>query len=140
MTKANTPAINGDVNHDKTICPIFPQLTTSGPTLTTPNPTIAPTIAWVVETGKPNRVAPTNSVPAAASEPNIPYISWSRSTNDTSSIPLRTVSVTCPPAKNAPANSKIAATRIAPQTVRAPDPTLVPIALATSLAPIAQAI
>ena len=32
-----------------------------------------------------------------------------------------------------------AATRMAPRIVRAPDPTLVPIALATSLAPIAQA-
>ena len=53
---------------------------------------------------------------------------------------LRIVFVTCPPARNAPANSKMAAIIIACLTLIAPDPTDVPIAFATSLAPIPQVI
>ena len=48
------------------------------------------------------------------------------------------VEVTVPPATNAPANSKIAAMMIACVTVMAPDPTEVPMALATSFAPMPQ--
>ena len=55
-----------------------------------------------------------------------------------SMIPLRIVSVTCPPASAAPANSNTAAMRIAVLTVIAPEPTDVPMTLATSLAPIPQ--
>tara|TARA_R110000787_G_scaffold21174_6_gene62780 strand:+ start:763 stop:978 length:216 start_codon:yes stop_codon:yes gene_type:complete len=55
-------------------------------------------------------------------------------------IPLRMVSVTLPPATAAPANSKIAATIIAVRTEMAPEPTDVPSALATSLAPIPHVI
>ena len=51
-------------------------------------------------------------------------------------IPLRIVLVTCPPARKAPANSKIAAIMIACLTLNAPDQTEVPIAFATSFAPI----
>ncbi len=55
-----------------------------------------------------------------------------------SMIPLRMVLVTVPPAMKAPANSKMAAIRIACLTVMAPEPTEVPMALATSLAPMPQ--
>ena len=55
-------------------------------------------------------------------------------------MPLRTVAVTSPPANTAPANSKITAIMTACLNVIAPEPTEVPIALATSLAPIPQAI
>ena len=51
-------------------------------------------------------------------------------------IPLRIVLVTCPPATAAPRNSKMAAIMIAVLTVIAPEPTDVPMTLATSLAPI----
>jgi hypothetical protein len=52
---------------------------------------------------------------------------------------LRIVDVTSPPASTAPANSKIAATRIACLIVSAFEPTDVAIALATSFAPIPHA-
>ena len=55
-------------------------------------------------------------------------------------MPLRIVAVTSPPAKYAPANSKIMAIIMACFKVMAPEPTEVPIALATSLAPTPQAI
>jgi hypothetical protein len=54
-------------------------------------------------------------------------------------MPLRTVSVTWPPARMAPPNSKMPAIRTAPPIVIAPEPRLVPMALATSFAPMAQA-
>ena len=55
-------------------------------------------------------------------------------------MPLRMVEVTSPPASQAPANSKIMAIIMACLIVMALEPTEVPIALATSLAPIPQAI
>ena len=54
-------------------------------------------------------------------------------------MPLRIVDVTSPPARNAPRNSNVPAIRMATPTVIAPEPTDVPMELATSLAPIAQA-
>ena len=55
-------------------------------------------------------------------------------------IPFLIVEVTSPPAKYAPRNSKIAAIKIACLKVMALLPTDVPIALATSLAPMPNAI
>jgi hypothetical protein len=55
-------------------------------------------------------------------------------------MPLRIVEVTAPPANTAPRNSKTAATKIACFIVRAFEPTDVAIALATSFAPMPQAI
>src|SRR3990170_4978612 len=54
-------------------------------------------------------------------------------------MPWRIVAVTSPPARNAPANSNTAAMTIACLIVTAPEPTDVPIAFATSFAPIPQA-
>ena len=75
-------------------------------------------------------------------------ISWERivsattpaSSKGTVKIPFLTVFVTASPAKNAPANSNIAAIITACFNVNAREPTEVPIAFATSLAPIFQAI
>ncbi len=53
-------------------------------------------------------------------------------------IPLRMVLVTCPPARKAPENSKTAAMMTACRTEIAPEPTDVPMALATSFAPMPQ--
>ena len=52
---------------------------------------------------------------------------------------FRTVSVTASPAKNAPANSNTAAMMTACFRVSAREPTLVPMAFATSFAPMFQA-
>jgi hypothetical protein len=57
---------------------------------------------------------------------------------DASMMPFRMVVVTWPPARNAPANSNIAAITMACFMVIALEPTDVPIALATSLAPMPQ--
>ena len=58
----------------------------------------------------------------------------------TSMMPFLIVEVTSPPARYAPANSNTHATITAWPNVNALEPTDVPIALATSLAPIPQAI
>jgi len=50
---ATTPPINGEVTHDATINPTWPQATALKSIATAPNPTIAPTMACVVETGRP---------------------------------------------------------------------------------------
>ena len=120
----------------------MPQATASTPTPTAPNPTIAPTIECVVETGQPREDAINSQVAAAKSEASIPYTSNSGlDTNDPESrMPFRTVAVTSPPARTAPANSNIIAITTACLNVIAPEPTDVPIAFATSLAPIPQAI
>ena len=57
----------------------------------------------------------------------------------TSMIPLRMVAVTSPPARKAPANSKMAAMMTECLMVRALEPTDVAMALATSFAPMPQA-
>ncbi len=57
----------------------------------------------------------------------------------TSMILPRTVSVTWDPTRTAPANSKTPASTTACFIVSAPEPTDVPMALATSLAPMFQA-
>ena len=84
----------------------------------------------------------TSQVPAASRADIIPKTNRSGlpSNNNGSRIPFRTVDVTSPPAKNAPENSNIHAIKIAVLNVIAPDPTEVPIALATSFAPIPHAI
>ncbi len=56
-----------------------------------------------------------------------------------STMPLRMVSVTSPPAITAPLTSKIAATSRACFMVRVPAPTLVPNEFATSLPPMLNA-
>ena len=99
---------------------------------------------WVVETGSPILVAIVNQVAAAiiaAINPNAKSFENASSTTSKSTdrMPFLTVSVTASPAKNAPQNSKIAAIITACFRVKALEPTDVPIALATSFAPIFHA-
>jgi len=84
------------VIQDRTIWATFPQTTASMPSPTAPKPTMAPTIEWVVETGRPMRVASNSSVPAEASAPSMPNLSRSGcvSKSAASTMPFRTVSVT----------------------------------------------
>ena len=97
----------------------------------------------VVDTGRPNLVAIVSQVaaaiiaainPKAMSKENNSSTIGSR--KSTVRIPFLTVSVTASPAKNAPQNSNIAAIITACLRVSARDPTEVPIAFATSFAPI----
>ena len=103
-------------------------------------PTRAPTMEWVVETGQPRLEATISQMAAASRAASMPKtrISGLSAIPEGSMIPLRMVLVTCPPASAAPPNSKMAAMMIAVLTVIAPEPTAVPMTLATSLAPIPQ--
>jgi hypothetical protein len=106
-----------------------------------PKPITAPTMLCVVDTGHPAYVAMFSQSAAAIRQQVIPMAitMGSPPSASISTMPLRMVFVTVPPASMAPPNSKIAATIIAPRRVSAPEPTEVPMALATSLAPMFQA-
>ena len=105
-------------------------------------------IECVVDTGSPNRVAIVSQTAAAIIAAMKAYIrslanasvTKAVSSKSTERIPLRTVSVTASPAKKAPQNSNIAAIITACFRVKARLPTEVPIAFATSLAPMFHAI
>ncbi|SGF77478.1 Uncharacterised protein [Mycobacterium tuberculosis] len=100
-----------------------------------------PMIECVVDTGYPIRLANSSQSAAADSADSMMFMK-SRGLTDTpdrSTMPLRMVSVTSPPAITAPLTSKIAATRSACFMVNVPAPTLVPNELATSLPPTLKA-
>ena len=140
---AINPENTGETTQLAAMEPTWPQLTESSEIPTTAKPTIAPTMECVVDTGQPRWVATSNHTPAASRDDNIPYTSNSGfcSSPEFSRLmmPLRTVSVTSPPASAAPANSNTIAMRTACLMVIARAPTEVPMALATSLAPTPQA-
>ena len=139
--KETMPADTGEITQLAAMFQIFDHWTASSPWATRAKPTIAPTMEWVVDTGQPRWDATSSQVPAASKAANMPKTNWSGSpaNKSASTMPLRTVEVTSPPANTAPANSKMAATSIAPRTVRTLEPTDVAMALATSLAPMPQA-
>ena len=139
IRKASVPESSGEISHDETIRSSLALLTASIPNATAPKPAIAPTIECVVETGQPSREATISQVPAAVSEASIPNFSVSSDAvvMAGSRIPPRIVFVTCPPTSHAPRNSKMAATITACTSVNAREPTDVPMAFATSFAPIA---
>ncbi len=141
MISAITPAMSGDTTQLITIVPTLPHCTALTPMPATVKPTMAPTIECVVETGQPLRLAIKSQVPAASSAESMPNTSsfGSSAISPVSTMPRRIVEVTSPPARTAPRNSKMAATSIACLIVSALDPTDVAIALATSLAPMPQA-
>ena len=104
-------------------------------------PTIAPTIACVVDTGHPFFVAINSQVPAEISALSIIKI---KSFGlililPKFTMPFRTVEITSAPAITAPETSKIAATHRACVIVRVFAPTLVPKLFATSFPPILNA-
>ena len=96
----------------------------------------------MVETGHPFELAIKSHVPAAINAESMPITNIFSFPiyRSGSTIPLRIVEVTSPPARYAPINSNMAAINIACLNVIALLPTDVPIALATSLAPIPKAI
>ena len=142
MRYAIMPEIAGVTTQLPTIPPTLPHATASILTPVAVKPIIAPIIECVVDTGHPSQDAKANHIPAANRDEIIPSTRYSGIAEKYSGsiIPLRMVEVTSPPAKYAPANSKIMAITIACFIVNALEPTDVPIALATSFAPIPQAI
>ena len=142
MAKEMVPAITGETTQLATMVLTLPQFTASLETPTAAKPTMAPTMLCVVDTGQPIKLASISQVPAAKSAESIPNTKRSGLSANTpeSTMPLRMVEVTSPPAKYAPANSNTMAIKMACLIVRALEPTEVPIALATSFAPTPQAI
>ena len=69
---ASVPPTSGETIQLRTIIPIFNQLTASTPMPTTANPTIAPIILCVVETGQLNQLANVNHSAAASMADTIP--------------------------------------------------------------------
>ncbi|CWN22290.1 Uncharacterised protein [Neisseria meningitidis] len=101
-----------------------------------------PIMEWVVDTGSPFFEA-NNSHNAAAKSADIiinTNCMGSKSTPFKSTMPLRMVLVTSPPAMTAPLTSNTAAISKACGMVSVPAPTLVPKELATSLPPMLNAI
>ncbi len=121
--------------------PTVAHCTAANPIPTIAKPTMAPTMVWVVETGQPKYDATINQTPAASNDASMPNTSSSGlpASRSASMMPLRMVAVTWPPASTAPRNSNIAAMTTAWRRLNAREPTDVPMALATSLAPIPQA-
>src|SRR5690606_18529531 len=134
--------MTGEITQLETMEVTALQLTASTAIPTEANPMIAPTMEWVVETGHPRRLAISRQHPAARGADSMPETSRCGVSvmGAGSTMPLRMVAVTSPPARYAPRNSNIMAITIACRMVKAREPTEVPMALATSLAPIPQAI
>ena len=95
------PAIRGETTQLSTIVLTLSQFTASLETPTAAKPTMAPTILWVVETGQPIKLASISQVPAASNDESIPKTSRSGLSANTpeSTMPLRMVEVTSPPAR-----------------------------------------
>lgn len=104
-------------------------------------PTMPPTIECVVETGQPILVAMSSQTAAPIRAASMMYTKsiGGSATLSRSTMPLRTVSVTSPPAITAPLTSKTAATSRACFRVSVPAPTEVPNEFATSLPPMLKA-
>ena len=134
---AIAPPITGEIIQLAAIIPIWFQFAIPNPPAAIPAPRTPPTIAWVVETGAPKAVAMLSQRAPAKSAAIIKAIKIRAfGIREGSMIPFFTVLTTSPPAIKAPAASKIAAIKIAPNKVRALEPTAGPTLLATSLAPI----
>ena len=105
-------------------------------------PTMPPMMACVVETGSPFLVANSSHNAAANSADIIIRIKSKGCIGSVvkSTMPVRMVSVTSPPAITAPLTSNTAAISKACGTVSVPAPTDVPNELATSLPPMLNAI
>src|SRR5690606_25771661 len=137
--KAITPDMKGVTTQLATMGPMAPQWTASAEMPTAAKPITAPTMEWVVETGQPRIEAINSQVPAASNEDIMPRIKRSGGISSASTMQFLMVSVTCPPARKAQKNWKTIAIRMACLMVSAREPTDVPMALATSLAPTSQA-
>src|SRR5699024_9104721 len=132
----------GESTQPPTMFQILLHCTASTPIPTAANPIMAPITVWVVDTGQPLAEAMVSQTAVPRRVESMPYTSKCGVFSSTllSTMPDLTVWVTSPPAKYAPKNSKIMATIMACLIVNTPEPTEVPMALATSLAPMPQAI
>src|SRR5690606_27388868 len=101
IQKAIVPAITGEITQLETMEVTALQSTASTEMPTAAKPIMAPTIEWVVDTGQPRILAINNHVPAANSAESMPYTNSSGVSLKIwgSTMPLRMVEVTSPPAR-----------------------------------------
>ena len=138
---ATAPPKTGEMTQDAAIAPIVSQLTAAKPAAAIPAPITPPTTECVVETGAPTNVARFTHKAADKSAAIIAQMNVSGVPMLSGAImPLAMVETTSPPAINAPADSKTTAIAMAPPIVSALAPTAGPILLATSFAPMFNAI
>ena len=118
----------------------LPKLMTENPPAMMPNPIMAPTIECVVETGRDFQVAKLTHSAAASRADKAPIRAiWGSVIMSVETIPLRIVLVTWEPIKVAPKIFKMPARNMAWRIVIALAPTAGAMELATSLAPMFQA-
>lgn len=146
MMTATTPLTYGKSSD------FFVQITHSDPRATIVIPIIPPTHECVVETGISKAEATTSQMETAKmtqrqpyiKRPGSPIVDWAGFAGSVEKLPskhfwlampLRIVFTTWPPMNMAPVNSKTAASMTAFLMVRAPEPTEVAKAFATSFAP-----
>lgn len=117
------------------------QFTAVRPAAAMPPPITPPTMECVVETGAPSLEARLSHSAAASSAAIIAHtLVWVSASASGATMPPRTVPVTLPPAISAPRNSNAADMISASPSGMTPAPTVGPILLATSLAPMFRAI
>ncbi len=105
-----------------------------------PNPTMAPTMEWVVDTGSERQVAKLTQRAAESRAERAPRMaSRGSAMAPGATIPWRMVSVTWEPMKVAPTTLRVAAITTACRTVIALAPTAEAMELARSFAPMFQA-
>ncbi len=99
--KEMVPASRGDTTQLATMVPTLFQATASMEMPTAAKPTMAPTMEWVVDTGQPRILAINSQVPAARRADSIPKTRRSgfSAMMTGSTMPLRMVEVTSPPAR-----------------------------------------
>ena len=144
MIAANAAAIRGAIPQEAATCETLPSVHSQVMEVCEANPTPikAPTIVWVVETGKPRVVAVINQVPLPTSaQPMANMRAPGFPVNLSIPImPFLIVSVTRAPMATAPMNSVAAASIPACHMVNVLAATDVAYALATSLAPLPKAL
>ncbi len=130
----------GEIIQLSITAPSFPQLITENPPASIPNPIMAPTIEWVVDTGSDFHVAKeTHRAAASIAERAPTRARWGSVRMSVETIPFLIVWVTWEPRKVAPTTFRIPAINTAWRMVIAFAPTEEAIEFATSLAPIFQA-
>src|SRR5690554_2342991 len=137
---ARAPPNTGEITQLAAILPITDQSAMAQPPAAIPAPRTPPTIEWVVDTGAPIQVARFNHRAPASRAAVISQTKARGSSRLVGSImPSLMVETTSPPAMIAPPASNTAASKTAPPSDRAPEPTAAPTLLATSLAPMLMA-
>ena len=137
---AMAPPSTGEITQLAAILDMVGQFTAAKPAAAIPAPITPPTTECVVETGAPTHVAKFTQSAADKSAANIAQIKMPEVCMLSGAMmPFAMVDTTSPPASNAPMLSNTAAIAIAAPIDKAFAPTAGPMLLATSFAPMFNA-